>query len=168
MTACCPCLKDGDTVFIEKCDLSDLKKGRIIVFWYGEDLCIHRYIRSEISRSGQLSLITKGDNVACQDEFPVFPDQLFGKVVRFERTGRDLDLETPLSRTVNCVIGVISSAQADSLITLRFLRENLLGDRFPRLGLFLREKIMAMFFIAMSCFALIQRSFLLRGREDRP
>ena len=75
--------------------LSDPIKGKKIV---------HRFLwRREVE--GELRLITKGDNNYHCDS-PVSPHQVLGKVVKIEKNGWKLRLDTPLGRLLNTLCGL--------------------------------------------------------------
>lgn len=75
----------GDAVIVEKIskkDLKKLKKGTIIYYSKESKLIIHRITSIEITTSGSLKIVTKGDNNSNEDPWTVDGSDVIG-IVKF-------------------------------------------------------------------------------------
>ena len=62
-----------------------------------ENFTVHRVIRKRRDNDGKKYLGLKGDaNPVC--DFPIYPENVYGKVVTIERTGAVIDLEKKVQR----------------------------------------------------------------------
>lgn len=91
-----PFLRDGDIITLQKCDVSEIAPGDIIVFRSGKKWIAHRLIRID-NESGQTFLHCRGDTCKNYDT-PFTPDSLVGKVVSFSRKGKEKNLASPVNK----------------------------------------------------------------------
>jgi len=90
-----PCIRKGDLLVVKPIALQEAGLGEIVAFRRDEShsvLTTHRVVAR-----GKHYLITQGDRNIYRD-LPLSPQDVLGKVVGIERTGRRISLETPLYR----------------------------------------------------------------------
>ena len=119
-----PLMRDGDPIYIEKCDPKELSIGDIITFKKDGLYVTHRVLWLTKKGNG-IRLITKGDNEINTDP-PVSPVSVLGKVASIQRGNRTLHISTPFWRFANRLLGVFFLAETASILLYRFT----LG-RFP-------------------------------------
>ncbi|ETA79688.1 signal peptidase I [Youngiibacter fragilis] len=81
-----PTLRLGDLVISVDVSVDDIKEKDIITFKVGNSQGMvecHRVVRIETSPEGKTLLITQGDGMTSEDEFPVEHDMIVGKVTRY-------------------------------------------------------------------------------------
>lgn len=96
-TSMLPSVRPGDILKVRRASIQNISLGDIVLFGRAERLYIHRAIRRTVARcqgAMEIHLITRGDSLARSDG-PLGPVNLLGKVVRLERGGHGIDLETP-------------------------------------------------------------------------
>ena len=94
-----PCIKKGDLLMVKPIAFEEAEIGEIVAFRRDESqsgLTTHRVIQKG-KELGRRYLITKGDRNLYRD-FPLSPQEVFGKVVGIERKGQLISLETPFYR----------------------------------------------------------------------
>jgi len=80
-----PALWPGDLIHVQRCDVSEVKPGQVVLYRSGAALVAHRIVRTK----GNL-LVTRGD--ALQEEDPAVNEaDILGKVVCILRNGRSID-----------------------------------------------------------------------------
>jgi signal peptidase I len=119
-----PFLKGGEILTIKKGPDSSFHIGDLIFFKtrYGS-LLLHRIIRKQYR--DMVLLQTKGDAVPGADE-PVSEHDILGKVYKIEKilsSGRTkhIDMESPLWKTINYLLAIISSLQSRMYLVLTYL-----------------------------------------------
>jgi signal peptidase I len=93
-----PLLKTGYKLFIEPRVAAELNIGDIVFYQRGESYVVHRLIRKNGS-----TITTKGDNFPYYDA-PVSVEQVLGRVVQIEGSGRRLKLNTAPNRILSGLI----------------------------------------------------------------
>lgn len=89
-----PAIADGDVIVIEPVEENHIKSGDVILYHTLRDTAvIHRVVRVERSSGGR-SLITRGD-AAFQNDIPVPPHRILGRVKLVERAGERIDIVRP-------------------------------------------------------------------------
>lgn len=78
----------------------------VILLARGGKLIVHRVIRKQATASGP-ALITKGDFVP-QEDAPVAPDELLGRVVWIQRGKRQIDLDSSPQRVGGLLLARVS------------------------------------------------------------
>ena len=78
-----PTIRSGDAVEIAPCDVSDLRRGDIVLASLARGLTLHRVVR--ISPQG---IVMRGDN-ALREDPPFSPAELLGRVVNCEEITHD-------------------------------------------------------------------------------
>lgn len=77
-----PVIRKGDIVFVEKIDVSKIKKGDVIRYTLDGNYIIHRVQKINIDKDGKRIFITKGDNNNDIDLYPVKESQYAG-IIKF-------------------------------------------------------------------------------------
>jgi len=111
-----PFIRHHEMITVKPCSHRDITFGDIILYHgFGnqsphssipleDKKIVHRFLwRREAD--GELRLITKGDNNYHCDS-PVSPHQVLGKVVKIEKNGWKLRLDTPFGRLLNTLCGL--------------------------------------------------------------
>jgi signal peptidase I len=111
-----PFIWHNEMITVKPCSHEDLTFGDIILYYgFGnqsrqlsipleDKKIVHRFLwRREIG--GESRLITKGDNNYLCDP-PVSPHQVLGKVVKIEKNGWKLRLDSTLGRLLNTLCGL--------------------------------------------------------------
>ena len=93
--------------------------GDIIVFQSKKGLVTHRVVKKK--RHEDHLLITKGDNSETTDGL-VKRSQVVGKVVKIEYEGNIIELASPLWRSLNYVIALLSPFYGHLMFVLRKLK----------------------------------------------
>jgi Peptidase S24-like len=78
-----PAIRNGDAVEIAPCELSDIRRGDIVLASIARGLTLHRVVR--ISPEG---VVMRGDN-AWRADPPFGSEELLGRVVNCEEITRD-------------------------------------------------------------------------------
>ena len=81
-----PTLRLGDLVISVDVSIEDIMENDLITFKVGNSqgtIECRRVVRKEISPEGKTMLITQGDGMTSEDEFPVGQDMVVGKVTRY-------------------------------------------------------------------------------------
>jgi signal peptidase I len=89
-----PLNKQGDVVLLKQIDGSEAKVGEVIVFEDAGQSVMHRVIQRYTDASGQLMLVTQGDNVPVPDQ-PIAASQVSARLLT------EIPLLGDLSRAVN-------------------------------------------------------------------
>lgn len=96
-TSMWPTLRHGDQLQVLPCHSHDLRRGDLLCLATDSGtLRVHRLVRF-VHRSAEPELITRGDALPQEDP-PIHPSQVLGRVVAYERRGRRTDLTTFSSR----------------------------------------------------------------------
>ena len=81
-----PSVQPGDTLMIERANLSEVSTGDIVLFGRDQRLFAHRVVAKR-SRAANAVIITRGDAMPHSD-LPVIDTQLLGRVSYIVRNGR--------------------------------------------------------------------------------
>jgi hypothetical protein len=81
-----PAIQPGDLLTIQHTNFQEISIGQIVLFSRDGRLVTHRVVERSEGPQGPY-LVTRGDRVA-QNDSPVFPDELLGRVKVIERGGR--------------------------------------------------------------------------------
>ena len=123
-----PFIQSGDTLLIEAARAKNLNLGDIaLVYFTSGKFLIHRVIR----KNNPGTLLTNGDSLRQPDE-PVTDEQVFGRVIQVERSGRILNL----SGLFNNINARLISLLARNRLPLQLHLKQILGE----LNWFLRGK----------------------------
>jgi signal peptidase I len=123
-TSMSPFIRHHEMVTVKPCSDGDIRFGDIILYsGCGNRVrrlsrpleakkFVHRFLgRREVD--GELRLITKGDNNRLCDP-PVLPHQFLGKVVKIEKKGWKLSLDSPWGRLLNTLFGLATISPVSS------------------------------------------------------
>ena len=113
-----PLIREGEPIYIEKCDPRALSIGDIITFRKNGIYVTHRVL-GLIKKDNGIRLVTKGDNEINIDP-PVSPNHIVGKALAIKRANRTLDLESPFWRYINGLLGMIFLMETISILFYRF------------------------------------------------
>ena len=118
-----PVIRDGERITVKPVEPSDIIPGDIILYRYSGSMVAHRVVRIEKKDSTVHRFILRGDALGASDE-AVGIQQILGKVVSVERSGRSID---PYSRKARITRKVHLCASrlkrwAQTSIDIRFLR----------------------------------------------
>jgi len=83
-----PTLLKGDIITVKPASIDRMKVGDLVYFRKGSALVVRRVIRSVI-KTGETYLITKADSSSTPEK-TVKASQVFGKVAKLEREGRNI------------------------------------------------------------------------------
>jgi len=81
-----PAVQPGDLLSIQRVDFQEISVGQIVLFVRDGRLITHRVVEKS-SVPGLPCLVTRGDRVV-QNDLPVSPGELLGRVTFIERGGR--------------------------------------------------------------------------------
>jgi signal peptidase I len=94
-TSMVPSILPGDLVSVRRAGLHDISPGEVVLFLRKGNLFVHRVVgrkgASAADGRGESWLITRGDRLR-QDDPPVSPPELLGRVVSLERDNRKIEL----------------------------------------------------------------------------
>lgn len=90
-----PFIKRNDMVTVKPIKFEQIITGDIIVYTRSieHDFTGHRVIKKRRNTQGREFLFTKGD-ASIHGDFPVYPEDIYGKVIIIERNGKSINLET--------------------------------------------------------------------------
>ena len=80
-----PAIKEGDSVQVRKCDISEAKIGDIVTYTpiIGDNTFLtHRVVDIYTDENGEIFLTTRGDDNNVDDPNPVTKEKFYGIVVR--------------------------------------------------------------------------------------
>ncbi|RLC78281.1 MAG: signal peptidase I [Chloroflexi bacterium] len=118
-----PSIRDEEFITVVPVELSELKVGDILAFQDKESkkIVVHRLIKIEKDDGVPSLLISAGDNLTSPDP-PICPSEyILGKVVRIERDGREINLESRL----NCLRAYLKAC----VLLSRFYTTNRMKQR---------------------------------------
>lgn len=85
-TSMTPAVQPGDLLSIQHLDFQEISIGQIVLYVRDDRLITHRVV-GKSSFPGAPRVVTRGDRVV-QNDSPVSPDELLGRVTFVERGGR--------------------------------------------------------------------------------
>lgn len=85
-TSMMPAVQPGDLLLIQHVDFPEISVGQIVLYVRDDRLVTHRVVEMS-SVPGRPRLVTRGDRVT-QNDSPVSPDELLGRLMFVERGGR--------------------------------------------------------------------------------
>jgi signal peptidase I len=94
-----PLLRNGDEIIINKCPISELNIGDVVVFKTGNKWIAHR-LHKKVSENNKTFLITKGDSCTFKDS-PVTEENFVGKVISFFRKGKEKNINSNFYKKLN-------------------------------------------------------------------
>jgi signal peptidase I len=102
-----PFIRNGEIVEVEPVDIGQIRVGDVVFYrtWSGRILA-HRVIEKRKGEKGVV-LVTKGDAVPRPDVL-VYPDQVLGRVMAVERSGRNIRFDNGLHRLVGVLYARVS------------------------------------------------------------
>lgn len=98
-----PLIQNGDVVLVAH-GKSGVRRGDIIVFMQNNQMVAHRVLRAGTGGSSA-TFLAKGDNNPYFDP-PVTVDRIVGRVLKIERNGKWVAVDTPLWRALGWLIAV--------------------------------------------------------------
>lgn len=115
-TSMSPFIRHHEMVTVKPCSDGDIRFGDIVLYSGSgngarqsfhpgnERKIVHRFL-GKWEDDGELLLITKGDNNRLCDP-PILPHQVLGKVMKIEKKGWKLRLDSPFGRLLNTLFGL--------------------------------------------------------------
>jgi signal peptidase I len=87
-----PAIQPGDMLTIQPVDSSEVALGDVVVYAKENVLVVHRVVRT-CAGSSEARLVTRGDRL-MQDDEPILPADLLGRVACIERKNRRMNVRT--------------------------------------------------------------------------
>ena len=99
-----PFIKRSDTVTVKPIKFEETRIGDIVAYTRSIEhgFTVHRAIKKRRDKEGRKYLFTKAD-ANIHGDFPVYPEDVYGKVITIERNGKSIDLETRF----RCILGYL-------------------------------------------------------------
>ncbi len=95
-----PFIESGDILVIEPVNDTGVNIGDVVFYRrFDGTLTAHRLVKVDYGKDGTV-LITKGDSLDYTDP-PIQPGQVLGKVIRVEKDGHCVRLDSGINRVVN-------------------------------------------------------------------
>jgi signal peptidase I len=116
-TSMAPSILPGDLVFVQRAGLDEISLGEIVLFSRDDRWFAHRVV-SRGSAPKSSCLITRGDRLG-QDDPPVMPSQLIGRVVSIQRGRRQFAPSTEVRGWKRLILSVL---RVSDLATYAYLR----------------------------------------------
>lgn len=126
-----PALNPGDVISIQKAAIEEICIGEIVAFSRDGRLFAHRVVE-EIGSVDELLLITRGDRLP-QNDPPITPPELLGRITGVERNGRRIDPNKPLGPVKRAIVPLLRISEHATFAYMRFLE-------FQR-AIFLAERV---------------------------
>ncbi len=101
-----PFIPEGSSLMVKAAHIDTVRSGDIILFRNQDVVVAHRLFK-KVKKDGSVFLKVKADASASFDSL-VSPDNLIGKVVSFEKDGRLVSLENPISSITGFFISYIT------------------------------------------------------------
>ncbi len=139
-----PFIRNGEIVEVESVDVGQIRLGDVMFYhtWSGR-IFAHRVIEKRKEEKG-IVLVAKGDAVPHPDGL-VYPDQVLGRVVMVERSGRNIRFDKGLHRLVGVLYARASPFSSWIYPVLRrakramgYFWQRELSDAFSQRPFFLR------------------------------
>ena len=130
-TSMMPALNPGDVVSIQGTAMEEVWVGEIVVFTRDGRLFAHRVVE-KIGSVAELRLITRGDRLP-QNDPPVTPTELLGRITGAERNGKRIDPNKPLGPVKRAIAPLLKISEHATFAYMRFLE-------FQR-AIFLAERV---------------------------
>jgi signal peptidase I len=148
-----PAIHDGDHALVSHGCVLDggcagVGPGDVIVFRHGGTLIAHRVLRIERGDDGP-TFITKGDNAPRLDP-PLSADEIVGRVLAIERSGRHTSLDTTTWRILGRLIAAGTLAWTRAYGWSRSLKQGLLGPQPNRVTATLRQGALGFFSLVLT------------------
>jgi signal peptidase I len=104
-----PFIKRSDIIIVKPIKFDQAKIGDIIACTRSVEhgFTAHRLIRKRKDAQGREFLFTKGD-VSIHGDFPVYPEDIYGKVITIERNTKVINLETRFRCFLGYLIAYLS------------------------------------------------------------
>jgi signal peptidase I len=120
-TSMVPAIHPGDVLSIQPVDPNEVTLGDIVVYAREKVLVVHRIVRTS-ARSSEPYLVTRGDRL-LQDDAPILPSELLGRVASIERKDRRVNIHPFLNWAEQALCLVLRRSER---ATYLFLRANVL------------------------------------------
>jgi signal peptidase I len=115
-----PTIKPNETITVKPVVPSAIEVGDIILYDWEEGVIAHRVVRIEGGDSDVPRFILRGDaSTAC--DAPVAVEQILGKVVSVERTGRSINPYSLKANMTRLIFALVSRPRGRMVHCLRWL-----------------------------------------------
>jgi hypothetical protein len=115
-----PTIKPNETITVKPVVPSAVEVGDIILYGREEGVIAHRVVRIEVGDRDVPRFILRGDASTTCDA-PVSAEQILGKVVSVERTGRSIDLYGLKANMARLIFTLVSRLWGWMVHCLRWL-----------------------------------------------
>jgi signal peptidase I len=104
-----PFIRKSDMVTVKPIKFEETKVGDVVAYTRNlhHGFTVHRLIRKSRDHEGRECLTTKGD-VSIHGDFPVYPEDIYGKVITIERNAKVINLETRFRCSLGYLIAYLS------------------------------------------------------------
>jgi signal peptidase I len=102
-----PWIRHGDILTIRRVDPAAVRRGHVVFYRSGGSLFAHRVV-GKVQGQNELLLVTRRDAVPSPDA-PVAASQVLGRVIRIERGGRGINLESPAREALGWLLAHFSA-----------------------------------------------------------
>jgi len=120
-TSMMPALNPGDSIFVKRAAIEEVSAKEIVLFLQDGRLFAHRVVRTVRGQGADdLRLITRGDRLQ-QNDFPISPSELLGRVMWAERHGRRIDPSKPLSYLKRMIAPILQASEHATYVYMRFI-----------------------------------------------
>ncbi len=116
-TSMTPAVQPGDLLSIQRADFKEISIAQIVLYARDGRLITHRVVEKSVGPHAQ-HLITRGDRVV-QNDSPVSPDELLGRVTFIERGGRRFQPSDPTGGPRQLLCRMLRSSDRATSIYLR-------------------------------------------------
>jgi len=121
-----PLIEQGDVVLVRHVNFGDLRRGDLILVEQGGAFLTHRLVAADAH-----GVRTKGDNASHAD-LPVVPQDVLGRVVGVEKSGRTIELDGGRWPMVNRLLGLLGWCEVKVFAAGRRVKMALVGAQSGR------------------------------------
>ena len=118
-----PLIEPGDVVLVRHVKLEDLRRGDLILVEQGGSFLVHRLVAADVH-----GVRTKGDNASHAD-LPVVPQDVLGRVVGVEKSGKRIELDEGRWPMVSRLLGLLGWCEVKLFAAGRIIKRRLLGGQ---------------------------------------
>ena len=94
-----PSIRDGDVVKIQPMGSTAIRRGDVVLYYSGQGRLVAHRVANRCTQQGCVELLMQGDALTRPDGL-VPQEQVLGRLVAIQRSGRCVRLDTPLYRAL--------------------------------------------------------------------
>jgi len=102
-----PWIRHGDILTVRRVDAAKIRRGQVVFYRSGGSFLAHRVV-GKVQQQNELLLVTRGDAVPSPDA-PLAASHVLGRVIRIERGGRGINLESPAREALGWLLAHLSA-----------------------------------------------------------